>query len=148
MSDKHAKHGDNREALLAVLHCPDCADDVPHRVTYRLGTVVETVCTRCERALVSPRRHQAALGEQRGVTSAASSTRRAAPTIVPMLSVSSERLGSLAVGLPVRALTKPRRLWQEMRRGGPGVLLSVPRRAVTKPVRLMAELAGLGRYVR
>jgi len=52
-------------------------------------------------------------------------------------------LRSPAVGrLPARVLTKPVRFWHEVRREGPGVLLTVPRRVATKPVRLMQELRG------
>lgn len=46
-----------------------------------------------------------------------------------------------AVGrLSSRVLTKPVRFWHEVRRDGPGVLLTVPRRVATKPVRLMRQL--------
>ncbi|HEY8495903.1 MAG TPA: hypothetical protein VIK98_02560 [Limnochordales bacterium] len=52
-------------------------------------------------------------------------------------------LRSPAVGrLSARVLTKPVRFWHEVRREGPGVLLTVPRRVATKPVRLMQELRG------
>lgn len=51
------------------------------------------------------------------------------------------RLRSPAVGeLSARVLTKPVRFWREVRREGPGVLLTVPRRVATKPVRLVREL--------
>lgn len=154
--------GKRAEAVLAVLHCPECAEDVPHRVTYRLGTVVETVCTQCDRTLLTPRRQRAAAAEASGGLSRrllsavvssnersslfkARSSERSALSVLP---ISPRRVGLIAVSLPVRALTKPGRLWQEMRREGPGVLLTVPRRAATKPVRLAVELAGRYRSAR
>ena len=123
---------------LAVLHCPECSDDVPHRVTYKVDTVVETVCTQCNRALLTPRR-QRALYDQLDLPSTDH------PSRLPMLALSPRQLGSLAAELPLRAMTKPGRLLREVRRDGAGVLLSVPRRAATKPLRLVAELAGLAR---
>ena len=58
----------------------------------------------------------------------------------------AERVDPLAVAaLPLRALTKPVRLWHEMRRDGAGVLLTMPRRVATKPLRLMRELSRSGR---
>lgn len=133
------------EALLAVLHCPECGEDVPHRVTYTLGTVVETVCTRCERTLLTRRRKRTA-----GKNSPARRTNEGSAHQSPLsvLPISPRRVGLMAVSLPVRALTKPGRLLREMRREGAGVLLTVPRRAATKPVRLAAELVGLHRTAR
>lgn len=133
------------EALTAVLHCPECGDDVPHRVTYTLGTVVETVCIRCERTLLTRRRRRASGSKASPRRANDGSAHRSLLSVLP---ISPRRVGLMAVSLPVRALTKPGRLWLEMRREGAGVLLSVPRRAATKPVRLAAELVGLDRTAR
>ena len=44
------------DTLLAVLFCPECAGESPHKVAYKRGTVVETVCCVCGRRLAAPRR--------------------------------------------------------------------------------------------
>src|SRR5690606_12512213 len=165
------------DTLLAVLFCPECAGESPHKVAYKRGTVVETVCCVCGRRLAAPRRPWLELCDEpdpsRGRTSVGAAAGSALPdaggsvadaawrrppdmgahafpllSILSRLPASSRRLGALAVELPMRAMPKPGRLWREVRRDGPARLLSVPRRAATKPVRLVAELAGLRRRAR
>lgn len=162
MTGQHSKETIHQGAdlLFAVLYCPECAGDVPHRVAYKRGIVAETECTVCGRALaVSRRQRPVVCGEGPALASTTESAGAspskasgyAAVGGLPFLSelpISPRRLGSLAVELPVRAMTKPGRLLREVRRDGAGVLLSVPRRAVTKPVRIMAELAGVARRAR
>ncbi len=164
------------DTLLAVLFCPECAGESPHKVAYKRGTVVETVCCVCGRRLAAPdapgrscatsrtrpgAEHRSALPpgqpcptrEAQWPTPHGAGRRTWAPMLFPFFPSCPgcrhrRRLGALAVELPMRAVTKPGRLWREVRRDGPAVLLSVPRRAATKPVRLVAELAGLRRRAR
>ena len=134
--------------MIAVLYCPECADEVPHRVAFKRGVVAETVCTECGRALAVMRRARPGVGHDDPTRSLTSHVvRKRAGMSLADRGFAAGRLGILSA-LPRRAVTKPGRLLREVRRDGAAVLLSVPRRAVTKPMRLMAELAGLTRRAR
>lgn len=145
-----------RDTLFALLYCPECADDRPHRVTYVRGVVVETVCSNCGRSLVARRRSTRLRSCSVPVRSLSMGAISAASPLLDVESprdrlpdsVFSGRLRSLAVELPLRAMTKPGKLWREVRSNGPAVLLTMPRRAATKPMRLFAELTGVARRVR
>lgn len=141
------------ETFVALLYCPECADERPHRVTYVRGVVVETVCSTCGRALVARRRPVRVRSSSAPTLSVAVGS---SPPPSPRYTSSSgylptrpvpRSLRSLAVELPLRAMTKPSRLWREVRSNGPAVLLTMPRRAATKPMRLIAELTGVARRV-
>lgn len=158
-------HGDGRRhEVLAVFLCPDCRTESVHRVTYRGGRVFFTVCGQCGRTLMArPSRwvDRPSVARQTGVSRQAVACSQARHVRVrrgrggilafpagrrAWLSAGSVlRIGALAAALPVRAVTKPGRLWREVRTDGVGVLLTMPGRVATKPLRLMAELAGAGR---
>lgn len=126
-----------------MLACSECGTEQPHRVRYRQDTVVEMSCSECGRTINLPRAQaepdltppadgkRRRLGRERGRGGSAGLAR--APKV-------ARTLGETALGLSVRAATKPIRLWRQVRREGADALRSMPRRAATKPLRLAREL--------
>lgn len=151
------------DELVTILYCPDCGRDLAHRVIYRGGTVLEMACSQCGRTLTARRRRarlcdgwttarraaDRVLAPETGVVGSTARGSRSASSLPGpwpaglAAAASPQRIRALAMELPKRAVTKPGRLWREVRREGVGVLLTMPRRVATKPVRLMAELAGV-----
>lgn len=115
-----------------MLACSDCGVERPHRVRYRNEAMTELHCTECGRTITLSRSETGKAKRRRGASRRVARLLRA-PRI-------AGTLGAAAFGLSMRAVTKPGRLWSQVRGEGKGALKSMPRRAATKPVRLAREL--------
>lgn len=146
MTGAQARHEEVSGERLAMLECPDCGGEHPHRVRYRNDAVAEMICTQCDRAIVLPRDWD----ESSGVTSEivggsaveGEQLQRPASGVARSLRLPgvARTLGVTAVGLSARAATKPWRVWRQVRRDGARTLKTMPERAATKPLRLAREL--------
>lgn len=151
MSNAHSRERQATAAgeRIAFLACSDCGSEQPHRVRYRNDAVAEMICTECERTIVLPRSWGQSAGSFEGSSEGAETGadyvgaeadgggRRRRREALPALARS---VGSAAVGLSLRAATKPWRVWRQVQTEGTDVLKTMPRRAATKPLRLARQL--------
>lgn len=131
-NDRRDKPSKGAERL-AMLECPDCGGEQPHRLRYEKDAVAEMICTQCDRAIVLSAGDSR---EQRAPDVAAKENQVDGTTPWKI----ARTLGATAVGLSARAATKPWRLWRQVRQEGPKTLKKMPQRAATKPLRLAREL--------
>lgn len=146
MTGAHARREEAGGERIAMLECPDCGGEQPHRVRYQNDAVAEMICTQCDRAIALPRGWDESSGGPGETEDLSASEEAAAPrsAAVAFRSLRLPRvartLGVTAVGLSARAATKPWRVWRQVRHEGSRALKTMPGRAATKPLRLAREL--------